>query len=45
MKKAINNFKQQETPVKIGLTFVGTFIIPMLIFVVINIASGDISNF
>ncbi len=39
MKKAINNFKQQETAVKIGITFVGTFIIPMLIFIVINIAS------
>ena len=45
MKKAINNFKQQETAVKIGITFVGTFIIPMLIFIAVNIASGDLSTF
>lgn len=45
MKKAINNFKQQETAVKIGITFVGTFIIPMLIFIAVNIASGNVSNF
>ena len=45
MKKAINNFKQQDTAVKIGLTFVGTFIIPMLIFIAVNIASGNVSNF
>ena len=45
MKKAINNFKQQETAVKIGLTFVGTFIVPILIFIVSNILSGNLSNF
>lgn len=45
MRKAINNFKQQETAVKIGITFVGTFIIPMLIFIAVNIASGNLSNF
>ena len=45
MRKAINNFKQQDTAVKIGLTFVGTFIIPILIFIVSNILSGNVSNF
>lgn len=45
MKKAINNFKQQETAVKIGLTFVATFILPMIIFIAVNIASGNVSNF
>jgi len=45
MRKAINNFKQQETAVKIGLTFVATFILPMIIFLVSNILSGNISNF
>lgn len=45
MKKAINNFKQQETAVKIGITFVGTFIVPIIIFVLSNILSGNISNF
>jgi len=45
MKKAINNFKQQDTAVKIGLTFVCTFIIPVLIFIAVNIASGNLSNF
>jgi len=45
MKKAINNFKQQQTAVKIGLTFVATFIVPMLIFIAVNIASGQVSNF
>jgi hypothetical protein len=45
MKKAINNFKQQDTAVKIGITFVVTFIIPMLIFIAVNIASGNVSNF
>lgn len=45
MKKAINNFKQQETAVKIGITFVGTFILPMLIFILSNILSGNVSNF
>ena len=45
MRKVVNNFKQQETAVKIGLTFVGTFIIPILIFIVSNILSGNVSNF
>jgi hypothetical protein len=45
MKKAINNFKQQDTAVKIGLTFVGTFILPMIIFILSNILSGNVSNF
>ena len=45
MKKVVNNFKQQETAVKIGITFVGTFILPMLIFIAVNIASGNVSNF
>ena len=45
MRKAIYNFKQQETAVKIGITFVGTFIIPMLIFIAVNIAKGNISKF
>ena len=45
MKKVVNNFKQQETAVKIGITFVGTFILPMLIFIAVNIASGNLSNF
>lgn len=45
MKKAINNFKHQDIAVKIGLTFVVTFILPMLIFIAVNIASGNLSNF
>jgi hypothetical protein len=45
MKKAINNFKQQDTAVKIGITFVGTFILPMIIFILSNILSGNVSNF
>ena len=45
MKKVVNNFKQQDTAVKIGLTFVGTFILPILIFILSNILSGNVSNF
>jgi|13_taG_2_1085334.scaffolds.fasta_scaffold05682_10 hypothetical protein len=45
MKKVVNNFKQQDTAVKIGITFVGTFILPMIIFILSNILSGNLSNF
>ena len=45
MRKVVNNFKQQDTAVKIGLTFVVTFILPMIIFIAVNIASGSVSNF
>jgi hypothetical protein len=45
MRKVVNNFKQQDTAVKIGITFVGTFIVPVLIFILSNILSGNLSNF
>ena len=45
MKNAINTIKKQDTATKIGLAFVGTFILPMLIFVSYNIITGNINNF
>ena len=45
MKNAINTIKKQDTTTKIGLTFVAAFILPMLIFVAYNVATGQINNF
>lgn len=43
MRKLTNNFKQQDTTTKVGLTIVATFILPMLIFVASNIDPNTIS--
>ena len=45
MKNAINTIKKQDTSTKIGLAFVCTFILPMIIFVSYNIITGNINNF